>query len=84
MRRMPREFARRLDAKRSSLSAAEINTIVRRLGIVLLRAVETMESNLGDSPLRVAVRDSLKPVCDYMIHFDVSDLEVEDDNGSEA
>lgn len=61
-------------ASASSLSAAELRTIVRRLGFVAHKAHEAAMSNLlrnSDSNLAELFNDAFKPVVDYLLHFEL-------------
>jgi len=71
----------------SSLSASQINTIVRRLGHVAHMAYQTMMSRLIDDEqarLAEALSDCLKPCVDYLIHFDLSEEMVETEVSDET
>lgn len=61
---------------------AVINTVVRRLGVVALRVFETIQANLvsnGREQYAEALNDSLKPLVDLLLHFDIgSETEVSD------
>lgn len=66
----------RREANRTPLLASEIQSIVRRMGVVMLRAHEVMMSALiaqGDARVAEALNDSLKPAIDYLLHFNVMD-----------
>lgn len=74
-------------ASASSLSAAELCTIVRRLGYVAVKAHEACMANLieaGNEELASAFNDAFKPVCDWLLHFELDrqltlpDVEVND------
>lgn len=59
-----------------SLSVSEVNTVVRRLGFVALKVFETIQGNLvsaGRHQYAEALNDSLKPLVDCLVHFDISD-----------
>lgn len=59
-----------------SLSASEVNTVVRRLGFVALKVFETIQGNLvsaGRHQYAEALNDSLKPLVDCLVHFDLAD-----------
>lgn len=63
---------------------AVINTVVRRLGVVAYRVFQTIQSNLvsaGREEYAEALNDSLKPLCDMLMHFDIGDDGTEVDNG---
>jgi len=72
----------------SSLSAAEerevttraVQSVVRRLGVVLGAAHSAAESELirhGMSQTATELRDSLKPLIDALVHFEVGDADGE-------
>jgi len=66
-------------ASASSLSAAEIRAVARRLGFVALKVHETVMSRLrqdSDQRLAEAFNDVFKPIVDLLLHFD---LETSDD-----
>lgn len=59
-----------------SLSASEINGVVRRLGFVLSQAYTVMQSNLISNnrlDLAEALGDCLKPLVDMLLHFELED-----------
>jgi len=61
-----------------NLSASEIVTVVRRLGFVLLRAYEIMQGNLisaGNHSLAETLGDTLKPLADMLVHFELVEEE---------
>jgi len=61
---------------RGELSRAEIVTVVRRLGYVALRVFETIQGNLvssGRHQYAEALNDSLKPLVDLLVHFELDD-----------
>lgn len=61
-------------ASASSLSASEINSVVRRIGYVVGTAHEVIMKRLiddGDAAFAEMVNDALKPVVDFLMHFDV-------------
>lgn len=64
----------------TSLSASEIQTIVRRLGFVALKVHEVVMSRLvtEDEGLAELFNDVFKPMVDALVHFDFSDTEVDD------
>jgi len=56
------------------LDPAVVNTVVRRLGHVALAVFNTMMSNLvsnGRSQYAEALNDSLKPLVDCLLHFEL-------------
>lgn len=60
----------------SSLSASEVVTIVRRLGFVALKVFETIQGNLvsaGRHSYAEALNDSLKPLVDMLVHFELEE-----------
>jgi len=65
------------------LVPAVVNTVVRRLGVVALAAFNQMMSNClsrGSEELAEALNDSLKPLVDALLHFDVmEERELEQD-----
>lgn len=66
-------------ASAASLSAAEITTVVRRFGFILLKVHEIVMTRLTgaeDAVLAERVNDTLKPMADLLVHFTL-----EDDNG---
>lgn len=69
----------------SGLSASEVVTIVRRLGFVALKVFETIQGNLvssGRHQYAEALNDSLKPLVDMLVHFELEDApDTEVDNG---
>lgn len=74
--RKPREAIAQLDEKMKT-----VITVVRRLGLVLLKAHEICEADLiaaGFKDTAAVLRDELKPLIDALIHFDV---ERGDDDG---
>jgi len=68
-----------------SLSASEVVTVVRRLGFVAVKVYETIQGNLtsrGQYQLAETLADTLKPLVDMMLHFELEDAEdTEVDNG---
>jgi len=61
---------------RGELTRAEIVTVVRRLGYVALRVFETIQGNLvssGRHQYAEALNDSLKPLVDLLVHFELED-----------
>lgn len=58
------------------LDGATINTIVRRLGHVALQVFNTIQGNLvssGRHQYAEALNDSLKPLVDLLVHFELED-----------
>jgi len=52
---------------------ATVVTVVRRLGYVLLQALEASEQDLvkaGYGATAETLRDELKPLCDALLHFE--------------
>jgi len=61
---------------RGELTRAEIVTVVRRLGFVALKVFETIQGNLvssGRHQYAEALNDSLKPLVDLLVHFELED-----------
>lgn len=55
------------------LKVATVVTVVRRLGFVLLQALEASERDLADAGYGATaelLRDELKPLCDALLHFE--------------
>lgn len=69
----------------ASLSASEIVTVIRRLGYVALTAYDVIQGNLtsrGNYRLAEALGDTLKPLVDMLVHFELEDVpDTEVDNG---
>lgn len=68
----------------AALDRLTINTVVRRLGDVADKALQSMMSNLianDEHGLAEALNDSLKPAVDYLLHFDVREEITEVDGG---
>lgn len=58
------------------LSRSEIVTVVRRLGFVALQVFNTIQGNLvssGRHQYAEALNDSLKPLVDLLVHFELED-----------
>lgn len=69
-------------ASRIEQDTAVAVTVIRRMGFVLGRAHEVMESQLLDRGLHETasvLRDSLKPLIDALIHFEL--VERSEDDG---
>jgi len=52
---------------------ATVVTVVRRLGFILLQALEASEKDLADAGYGATaetLRDELKPLCDALLHFE--------------
>lgn len=52
--------------------------VARSVGLILARALDCAESRLANEKqyaLREAIRDEVKPVCDYLIHLDLASIE---------
>lgn len=70
------------------LSAAALRTVVRRLGLVAIKAHEVLMSRLieeGQVAMAEALNDAFKPLADALIHFELPEqLELfeEDDHGA--
>lgn len=67
-------------ARTASLSASDVNGVVRRIGFVVMTAYQTMMSRLiadGSSELAEALGDALKPAADYLVHFDIDDRDTD-------
>lgn len=61
-----------------ALDRATIITVVRRLGYVALQVFNTIQGNLvssGRHQYAEALNDSLKPLVDMLVHFDLDDEE---------
>jgi len=55
------------------MKVATVVTVVRRLGYVLLQALEASEKDLADAGYGATaetLRDELKPLCDALLHFE--------------
>lgn len=73
---MPKYSRRIGSATTSPLSAAEIQGVVRRFGYILAKAHEVIISRLianQDDRLAEVVNDTLKPVVDWLLHFDLNE-----------
>lgn len=60
-----------------NLDAKTVVTVVRRLGFVALKAYEVIQGNLTSSQkyeLAETVADTLKPLIDQLLHFELEDL----------
>lgn len=80
---MPDHGSRRIGRpSASTLSAAQMESVVRRMGFVLSKAHEEMMRNLlqsGQVHLAEDVNDSLKPLVDALLHFEITYAEGNDD-----
>lgn len=88
---MPRQYGSREDARRrlagataSTASVITMRNIVRRMGVTLNAALDCCISELIAHNMvntAASLRDELKPLCDALVHFDLTE---EDDDGDEA
>lgn len=69
------------------LDPAVVNTVVRRLGGVALAVFNTIMSNLvssGRDQYAEALNDSLKPLVDCLLHFELLDGEADTETDHEV